>query len=118
MNYLMQENGFCKGIELKREPTWDETKYCLEEILGFNLDYMFEIDKPDEEWADEDEINDYNEEVAEEIKDIHKTFIDFIKGECTWHWLCDTLYCYDDLDEFTIGNFAYLIKYLDEKEII
>jgi len=118
MEYIMRKNGFCKGIEVKREPTWVETKYCLEEILGFDLDYGLEIDKPNEESADEDEINDYNEEVVEEIKNIHKTFIDFIKGECSWHWLCDVLYCYDSTDEFTIGNFAYLIKYLGEKGIV
>lgn len=114
----MQENGFCQGLKLKREPTWDETKYCLEEILGFDLDYGLEISKPNEESADEDEINDYNEEVAEEIKNIHKTFIDFIQGKCSLHWLCDTLYYYDSTDEFTIGDFAYLIKYLGEKGIV
>lgn len=94
MKYIMRENGFCKGIKIKREPTWEETIYCLEEILGFDLEYAFDIDKPDEELADKDEIAEYIKEVVKEKEEIHKTFIDFIQGECEWHWLCNILYCY------------------------
>lgn len=111
MEYLMQENGFCKGIQIKREPSWDETLYCLNEILGFDVDFTLEeVGEFDDENGDE--------LVEDEKKDIQKTFVDFIKGDADWHWLCDTLYCYDDIDSFTIGNFAYLIKHLEEKGIV
>lgn len=118
MKYIMQENGFCQGVELKREPTWEETSYCLSEILGFDLDYAFELDKPDEEFAEPDEMEDYLDEVKKEKEDIQKYFIDFIQGKCEWHSLCDVVYCYDDIDDFTIGIFAYLLKYLEDNGII
>ncbi len=118
MEYIMRKNGFCKGIQLKRKPTWDETNYCLTEILGFDMDFALYMDRSNDEYADEDELEEYKKDVENEKKEIHKTFIKFIKGDCTWHWLCDTLYCYDDIEEFTIGNIAYLLKYLQEKEII
>lgn len=109
MEYLMQENGFCKGVKLKRNPTWDETLYCLNEILGFDVDFTLNEIK---------EFDDDNDDIEQEKVDIHRAFTDFIQGECDWNWLCDVLYCYDDKESFPIGIFAYMLKYLETKEII
>ena len=101
MKLIMQKNGFCQGVELKRKPTKEEAIYCLTEILSFNLDDAFE------------DIDDWDEEMEE----IYKVFIDFIKGECDWHYLCDAVYCYD-YDDVTIGIFAHLLQYLEEHGVI
>ena len=68
MELIMQKNGFCQGIKLKRKPTWQETIYCLTEILGFNLDYLEDLPSND---FYIDELNNTKDE-------IHKAFNDFI----------------------------------------
>ena len=105
MKLIMRDNGFCKGVELKREPTEEEIVYCLNEILGFDVEFTLD------EYVDEDELE-------QEKQDICDTFVKFIKGDCEWHCLCDVLYDFDDIDDFTIGNFAHLLTWLEEKEII
>ena len=105
MKLIMRHNGFCKGVELKREPTEEEILYCLNKILGFDVDWALS------EFDDE-------EELEQEKDDIRETFIKFIKGDCVWYTLCDVLYNYDDTDYYTIGNFAHLLTWLEEKEII
>lgn len=113
MKLIMQENGFCKGIKIKRYPTWDETIYCLEEILGFNIDYQF-----DTKWMSPDEADDYAEEFNERKEEAHQAFINFIMGDCDWYGLCNAIYCEENNDAVTLGIFAKLIEYLNEKEIV
>lgn len=108
MELIMQKNGFCQGIKLKREPTWQETIYCLTEILGFNLDYLEDLSSNEF----------YFDEFNETKNEIHKTFNDFITGDCDWYGLCQNIYCEEDNDDFTLGIFVKLIQYLEEKEII
>lgn len=108
MKYIMQENGFCKGVQLKREPTWEETIYCLTEILGFNLDFLEDLSSEDI----------YFDEFIESKDNIYKTFIAFIKGDCDWYGLCQNIYCEEDNDDFTLGIFAYLLKYLEDYDIV
>lgn len=108
MELIMQKNGFCQGIKLKRKPTWQETIYCLTEILGFNLDYLEDLSSND---FYIDELNNTKDE-------IHKAFNDFITGDCDWYGLCQGIYCEEDNDDFTLGIFVKLIQYLEEKEII
>lgn len=104
MKLVMRDNGFCKGLELRREPTEEEIFYCLNEILAFDVDI---------------ESTEIDEEVIEQEKnDICHGFIAFLKGDCSWWYLCDILYCYEDKDDFTIGLFAHLLNWLEEKEII
>lgn len=108
MELIMQKNGFCKGIKIKRKPTWEETIYCLTEILGFNLDYLEDLSS--------DDI--YFEEFNERKDEIHETFINFITGDCDWYGLCQDIFCEEDNDDFTLGIFVKLIQYLEEKEIV
>lgn len=108
MELIMQKNGFCQGIKLKRKPTWQETIYCLTEILGFNLDYLEDLPSND---FYIDELNNTKDE-------IHKAFNDFITGDCDWYGLCQGIYCEEDNDDFTLGIFVKLIQYLEENEII
>jgi len=104
----MQDNGFCQGIKIKRNPTWEETIYCLTEILGFNLDYLEDL------FSDDIYLEEFNERKDE----IHETFINFITGDCDWYGLCQDIYCEEDNDDFTLGIFVKLIQYLEEKEIV
>lgn len=108
MELIMQKNGFCKGIKIKRKPTWEETIYCLTEILGFNLDYLEDLSSEDI----------YLEEFNERKDEIHETFINFITGDCDWYGLCQDIFCEEDNDDFTLGIFVKLIQYLEEKEIV
>ena len=108
MELIMQKNGFCKGIKIKRKPTWEETIYCLTEILGFNLDYLEDLSSEDI----------YLEELNERKDEIHETFINFITGDCDWYGLCQDIFCEEDNDDFTLGIFVKLIQYLEEKEIV
>lgn len=108
MELIMQKNGFCKGIKIKKKPTWEETIYCLTEILGFNLDYLEDLSSEDI----------YLEEFNERKDEIHETFINFITGDCDWYSLCQDIFCEEDNDDFTLGIFVKLIQYLEEKEIV
>jgi len=108
MELIMQDNGFCQGIKIKRNPTWEETIYCLTEILGFNLDYLEDL------FSDDIYLEEFNERKDE----IHETFINFITGDCDWYGLCQDIYCEEDNDDFTLGIFVKLIQYLEEKEIV
>ena len=114
MQLIMQDNGFCQGIKVKNVPTWEETIYCLTEILGFNLDYL------EYEYDDylEYEYDDCIDELNERKKEIQDTFIAFIQGDCDWYGLCNNIYCEEDNDDFTIGIFAKLIEYIEEKQIV
>ena len=102
------KKGFCQRIKIKRKPTWEETIYCLTEILGFNLDYLEDLSS--------DDI--YLEEFNERKDEIHETFINFITGDCDWYGLCQNIFCEEDNDDFTLGIFVKLIQYFEEKEII
>lgn len=118
MELVMRKNGFCKGMELKREPTEDEVVYCLTDILGFdygNVISDLNVDLKNAE--DEEEAEIIKEEIEREKKNVRKAFIGFIKGDCDWEGLSDALYSWGEYN-FTIGIFAHLITYLKEKEII
>jgi len=104
MKLVIRENGFCEGVELKREPTEEEVLYCLSEILGFDTDFALE-------GLDETELKGTK-------KEIRKVFIKFIKGKAEWWVLCEELCSYEDREEFTIGIFAHLLTWLEDKGII
>lgn len=104
MKLVMRENGFCEGVELKREPTEEEALYCLSEILGFDTEFaLSELDETD---------------TKETKKEIREGFIKFLKGKFEWWELCETLCSYEDREEFTIGIFAHLLTWAEEKGII
>ena len=111
MDFIMRSNGFCQGIKIKREPTWEETLHCLNEIIGFDVDYALSLD------YEMDDEND-RESQEEERQSIHKAFIKYIQGDISWNVLCDELYVYEDIDSFYIGNIAYLIDYLEKQGIV
>lgn len=100
----MRENGFCEGVELKRKPTEEEVFYCLSEILGFDTEFA---------------LSELDESELKEVKDdICEVFIKFLKGKAEWWMLCETLCSYEDREEFTIGIFAHLLTWAEEKGII
>ena len=100
----MRENGFCEGVELKREPTEEEVFYCLSDILGFDTEFaLSELDET---------------ETKETKKEIREVFIKFLKGKEEWWMLCETLFSYEDREEFTIGIFAHLLTWVEDKGII
>ena len=104
MKLSMKDNGFCEGVELKREPTEEEALYCLSEILGFDTEFA---------------LSELDETEAKEAKeDIRKVFIKFLKGKAEWWMLCEELCSYEDREEFTIGIFAHLLTWAEEKGII
>ena len=104
MKLVMRENGFCKGVKLKRKPTEEEVFYCLSEILGFDTEFA---------------LSELDESEFKEVKDdICEGFIKFLKGKSEWWELCETLCSYEDREEFTIGIFAHLLTWLEDKGII
>lgn len=104
MKLIMRDNGFCEGVELKREPTEEEIFYCLSEILGFDTEFT---------------LSGLNETELKGTKDdIREVFIRFLKGKAEWWKLCETLCSYDDREEFTIGIFAHLLTWVEDKGII
>ena len=105
MKLIMQDNGFCNGVELKRNPTEEEIMFCLHDILGFDTEFALSE-------------NDTNDGFAEEKEHMCNVFIKFIKGEIEWWALCEAVCCYEAMEEFTIGIFAHLLTWLKEKEII
>lgn len=100
----MYPNGFPKGFILKREPTVSESMYILQNILGFaNEGYK--------DWYD------YEDERECYCNDCQKHLVEFLKGECDWEFLSDSISCYDELG-FPMASAFSLAAYLKEKGII
>ena len=57
-------------------------------------------------------------EIKETKDEIREVFIKFLKGKAEWWMLCETLCSYEDREEFTIGIFAHLLTWVEDKGII
>lgn len=99
----MNNNGFPKGLILKRDLTLRECKYLMRELLGIDI-----LTRDCYEFADD--YADYNDEL---VKDVN----DWLRGNLDDEGIAQ--YAYDCSDEqLGIMNLIPILNYLIKKEIV
>lgn len=97
-------NRIPQFVYMKREATVREALHILRNILGFNIDYVFE-DCED------------NEEKSNLRKELTEALNGFLKGG-DYAALCDATYCYDEDPEGPgYAPFLWMASYCQEKGI-
>lgn len=89
---------------LKRKATQEEALYILEEILGFNLKWVFE------DYADD------KDEIKTLKKEFTKAVNDFLNGKDDYESLSQRCVC-DDGEFPTFACFLWLVSYCQQKGI-
>ena len=99
----MQDNGFPKGLVLKRDLNVREAKHLMREFLGIDVNGI-------EEFEDKEEYNDYNNSLVSDVNS-------WLKGEIEDRSLME--YAYDCAeDELGVFNIIPIIFWLQSKDII
>ena len=99
----MQDNGFPKGLVLKRDLNVREAKHLMRKFLGIDENRI-------EEFEYKEEYNDYNNDLASDVNS-------WLKGEIDDRSLME--YAYDCMeDELGVFNIIPIIFWLQSKDII
>jgi hypothetical protein len=88
----------------KRKATTREAMYILRNIFGFDLDLSLD-----------------DCESREEMDEQRKEFTDALNGFLNggdWCCLCESCYCYDDMDEVNFACFLWLVEYCQKVGIL
>ena len=101
-----ENNPYMRGLVMKRDLTVREACHIYRDIFLFNLDLCLN------DFEDREEKNDFYAEITEKMNG-------YIKGDYSYHDLCDATYCYDDDSEgVSIGAHLKLVEYLQKREVI
>ena len=99
----IQDNGFPKGLVLKRDLNVREAKHLMRKFLGIDVNGA-------EEFENKDEYNDYNNSLVSDVNS-------WLKGEIEDRSLME--YAYDCVeDELGVFNIIPIIFWLQSKDII
>ena len=99
----MHDNGFPKGLVLKRDLNVREAKHLMRKFLGIDVNGS-------EEFEDKEEYNEYNNDLTSDVNS-------WLKGEIEDRSLME--YAYDCAeDELGVFNIIPIIFWLQSKDII
>lgn len=99
----MQDNGFPKGLVLKRDLNVREAKHLMRKFLGIDVNGI-------DEFEYKDEYDDYNNGLTSDVNS-------WLKGEIEDHSLME--YAYGCMgDELGVFNTIPIILWLQSKDII
>ena len=101
-----KQNPYMRGLVMKRDLTVREACHIYRNIFLFDIDLSLDDSESKEE---RDAF----------YQDITKIMNGYIKGNRSWHDLCEATYCYDDDDDgASVASHLKLVEYLQKKGVI
>lgn len=100
------QNGYAKGLLMKRKITFQEANHIAQNILGISTELTW------------DDLTDDKEELKERKDELVSDITKLINGDIGFDYISEEWACGDALDDLNIAIFFDMLLYLNKKSIV